>query len=125
MSGWFAVLFFVQLVVVVAMMVTGFVLFDRIPRWLYRNSRETWESLGSPTGVLWRPPGVSLLAQSPGQFRLWLSVSFRTPEWARADDAIGKLVRQWHVYVIAMNAMALLLMGSFALECLYLSRAAS
>jgi len=125
MPGWFGVLFFVQFLVVAATIVTGFVLFDRIPRWLYHNARETWESLGRPTGIFWRPPGVSLFTQSPGQFRLWMMTSFRTPQWAREDPAAGRLVRQWHVYVIALNAMALLLLGSFVLEFLYLSRNAS
>ena len=92
------------LIVLVAILLYGFFLFDRLIRAEYEQHRQIWEADGKPAGFFWRPAECSRVASHFAKSKLSLVWLFRTPAWIAGSPVLRAWLRQHRWTVLVWNA---------------------
>ena len=88
--------------------------FDRLIRWLHAKKKEEWLALGSPTGYLFRPDGISFWRsdlKKTGLAQRWM---FTSPAWISESSELRRAL--WVYRSAGLCALAGMLAFWFALS---------
>ena len=77
---------------VLAAIVTAMASFDRFIRWLHAKKKEEWLALGSPTGYLFRPEGVSFWRSDSKKTVLAQQWFFQPPAWISESEELRRVL---------------------------------
>lgn len=99
----------------------SFFKFDQLVSLEYRLHRSDWIADGMPHGIFWLPTEATMLGgwlirgrSSLATHRCWIKWLFSSPNCARQDKNLRRILFQWRLLVIVSNLTFLALLG-FAL----------
>jgi len=75
---------------VLAAVVTAMASFDRLIRWVHSKRKDEWLALGSPTGYLFRPEGVSFWRSDSKKTQLAGRGFFAPPAWVSESEELRR-----------------------------------
>jgi hypothetical protein len=91
-----------------AVLVYGFISFDRLLRIEHEQNRPAWEVDGRPAGFFWRARECSWMRSDLARGRLAFVWLFRTPSWVSDSAASTVALRRFRLAVLMWNIGVLL-----------------
>jgi hypothetical protein len=91
-----------------AVLVYGFISFDRLLRIEHEQNRPAWEVDGRPAGFFWRARECSWMRSDLARGRLAFVWLFRTPSWVSDSAASTVALRRFRLAVLIWNIGVLL-----------------
>lgn len=86
-----------------AVLIFGFVSFDRVVRTQYEQDHAAWLEDGKPYGFYWRAKECTWWSSGWAMNRLWWRWLFKTPEWAKQLPTAEMWLRRYRISILAWN----------------------
>lgn len=102
----------------IAVLVFGFLSFDRVVKTQYEHHRSAWLDDGKPTGFYWQAKESTWWASRWAAARLQMEWLFKNPKWSQTSPIARTWLRRyrlsiltWNVGVVVAAATALVIMS--------------
>ena len=93
----------------------AFMTFDKLVRMLYEENRGAWVDSGRPRGFFYKPEELGWFGGRIAFHKASLDWVFRTPDWAKDDDAALKLLSRLRLQVLVWNVGMIVFFAIFIL----------